>query len=250
MKIAVIGGTGLVGRKLVSRLRQAAHEVVVAARSTGVDLVGNYGLNEALDGAKVVVDVSNSGYANVEGMQAFFEQAGANLLAAARKAEVAHLIALSAVGANLLDSGFYRAKRTREELISASGMPFTILRSTPLFEFIHHIVDAGGEGDLIRLPPVSMQPVAADDVARLLADIVADRPANQIIEIAGPDYVGLPELALEILAANEDMRRIIVDPAAFYLGARFDREPLTGGDHPMLASTGFEAWLRDWIASA
>ncbi|MBJ7498735.1 MAG: NAD(P)H-binding protein [Sphingopyxis sp.] len=249
MKITVIGGTGLIGRRLAAHLRDAGHEVFAAARSTGVNTISGEGLAAALEGVEVVVDASNSGYGDAADMQRFFAMSTANLLTAARAASVGHFIALSAVGADTLKDGYFRAKRGQEERICDAGIPFTIVRSTPFFEFIYKIVDAGGDGDRMRLAPVTMQPIAADDVVKTLAGFVTREPANDIVEIAGPDIFGLADLALEILTANEDPRWISVDPDAHYFGASFDGEPLTCS-RPQAAPTRFEDWLRDWIAFA
>lgn len=250
MKITIIGGTGLIGRRLVRLLHEQGHDVVAAARSTGVDTVSGRGLAEALEGADVVVDASNSGYGDAADMQRFFAASSANLLAAARAASVAHVVALSAVGADLLKGGYFRAKHGQEEQIQNGGVPFTIMRSTPFFEFVYKIVDAGGAGDRMRLPPVHMQPIAADDVVSALSRIVTDQPVNGIVEIAGPDRFILADLALAILTANEDPRSISVDPLALYFGARFEGEALTGGSEPRPEPTRFEDWLRAWIAFA
>lgn len=250
MKITIIGGTGLIGRRLAARLREEGHDVVAAARSTGVDTIGGHGLAEALKGADVVVDASNPGYGDAADMRRFFAQSSANVLAAARAASVRHVVALSAVGADLLKGGYFQAKRGQEELILGGGIPFTIVRSTPFFEFVYKIVDACGEGDQMRLPPVHMQPIAADDVVGALARIVTNQPENGIIEIAGPNRFSLADLALAILTANEDPRWISVDPDALYFGARFEGEALTCDRGPRVASTRFEDWLREWIAFA
>ncbi len=168
MKIVVIGGTGLVGEKLVRQLGQAGYETVVAARSTGVDTVTGTGLAEAIAGADVVVDVSNPGYADPEAMLRFFETSGANLFAAERRAGTRHHIAFSTIGTGRIDTGYYRAKDAQEDLVVASGIPFTIVRSTPLFEYIYAIIDAESDKREVRVPPVRMRPIAADDVARVL----------------------------------------------------------------------------------
>lgn len=250
MKITIIGGTGLIGRRLARSMREQGHDVVVAARAKGVDTVSGRGLAEAVEGAEVVVDASNSGYGDAADMQRFFAVSSANIAAAARAAAVRHVVALSAVGADLLAGGYFRAKLGQEARIAEGGVPFTIVRSTPFFEFVYKIVDAGGEGDRMRLPPVTMQPIAADDVVRALARIATEPPANGVVEIAGPDRFALAELGLAMLTANEDSRAISVDPDALYFGARFEGESLTGGAQPRLAPTRFEDWLRDWIALA
>jgi uncharacterized protein YbjT (DUF2867 family) len=247
MKITIIGGTGLIGRRLAARLREEGHDVVAAARSTGVNTISGEGLAEALEDADVVVDASNSGYGDAADMRRFFAASSENILAAARKASVGHVIALSAVGSETLKGGYFQAKRDQEERILGAGVPFTIIRSTPFFEFVYKIVDASGDGERMPLAPVTMQPVAADDVVAALADLVTEAPANDIVEIAGPDTFGLSDLALEILTANDDTRWISVDPDALYFGARFDGEPLIC-NRPRLAPTRFDDWLREWIA--
>jgi uncharacterized protein YbjT (DUF2867 family) len=244
MKIVVIGGTGLVGAKLVRQLGEAGHETVVAARSTGVDTVTGTGLAEAIAGAEAVVDVSNPGYADPEAMLRFFEASGANLFAAEHRAGTRHHIAFSAIGTGRIDTGYYRAKDAQEDLVAASGIPFTIVRSTPLFEYIYAIVDAASDQQVVRVPPVRMRPIAADDVARVLARVALGRPENAIVEVAGPDVYPLSTLAENILVANEDSRSIVVDPDATFFGARIGDEPLTGGANPRQGDMGFEDWLR------
>lgn len=249
MKITIAGGTGLIGRRLASLLRGQGHAVVVAARSTGVDLVTGEGLAAAVAGADVVVDASNAGYAGAADTERFFAASSAQLVAAARDAGAGHLAALSAVGADTLEGGYYRAKRYQEQQLFGAGIPFTIVRSTPFFEFVYKIVDAGGEGGFVRLPPVHMQPIAADDVAAALGRVALGPAANGVIEIAGPRRYDLFDLALAILTANEDPRDIMIDPDALYFGAHFDGEPLIGID-PVPDAICFEDWLRDWFAMA
>ena len=250
MKITVIGGTGLVGRQLVERLRNQGHEVIAAARSTGVNIVTGEGLAEAIEGARIVIDASNSGYARADDMTHFFADAGRRLLRAEREAGVAHHVALSAIGTNRLNGGYFAAKKAQEELVRDSGLGFTIVRSTPFFEFIYKIVDAGGEGDRVRVPPIQMRPIGSADVAAALAEIALELPASGVVEVVGPDQRALPDLALQILTANEDPRGIVVDPEALYFEARFEGEPLVGGEQPHKAPIDFESWLRAWIASA
>lgn len=224
--------------------------MIAAARSTGVDIVTGEGLAEALEGARIVIDASNSGYARADDMTHFFADAGRRLLRAEREAGVAHHVALSAIGTNRLSGGYFAAKKAQEELVRDSGLAFTIVRAAPFFEFIYKIVDAGGEGDHVRVPPVQMQPIGSAEVAAALAQIALELPVGGVVEVVGPDRRALPDLALEILTANEDPRGIVVDPEALYFGARFEGEPLVGGEHPRMAPIDFENWLRAWIASA
>jgi uncharacterized protein YbjT (DUF2867 family) len=244
MKIVVLGGTGLIGAKIVARLTQQGHEAVAASRTTGVDLLTGTGLAAVLEGAGAAVDVSNSGYGDAEDMQRFFEASGPHLVTAARAAGIGNLVTLSAVGTGRLDSGYFRAKAAQEDLVVESDLPFTIVRSTPFFEYIYNIIDSCADGGFVRLPPVRMQPVAADDVASALARVATSPAGNGILEVAGPDTWQLPMLAQAILTANEDARTVIVDPDAPYFGAHIGDEPLVGGPHPRFAPTGFEDWLR------
>lgn len=250
MKIVVIGGTGLVGAHLMEYLAGRGHRAVAAARSTGVDVSTGEGLREVLDDAEAVIDVSNSGYRDAAGMEAFFALVGANLMRAERAGDIRHHVVLSAIGADRFDSGFFHAKRRQEEIVAESGIPFTIVRSAPLFEYIYGIVDAVSDGNAVRVPPVRMQPVAAEDVGRALAGIVSAKASGAVIELVGPDTVRLPALAEEILAANEDNRRVIVDPNVPYFGAAISEEPLIGGAHPRFAPTAFDDWLRQSLAVA
>lgn len=250
MKIIVIGGTGMIGSKLVRQLKQAGHDGVAASPSTGVDTVTGAGLAQVLEGADAVVDVSSSGYFDAADMQRFFEASVPHLLASEREAGVAHHVTLSAVGVDRVNSGYFLAKGAQEDMVVASDIPFTIVRSTPVFEYIYNIVDKGGEGGVVRLPPVRIQPIAADDVARALLRVALGRPANGILEVAGPVTYRLPDLAEEVLTAFEDSRTIVEDEDAPYFGARIGGEPLTGGDHPRFASTSFEDWLRKSLIPA
>lgn len=245
MKIVVMGGTGLVGRKLVRILRNEGHEAIAASRSTGVNLVTGEGLHEVLLGAETVVDVCNLSYGDADDLNAFFELAGSNLFEAELRSGVSHHVTLSAVGTDrLADRGNFRAKATQEALAAGAGVPHTIVRSTPFFEFLYGIVDEGGEGELIRLPPIRVRPIAADDVAEALARIALGRPAHGVIELAGPEVRLLAEIAEEILVANEDTRTLVVDVEARYFGARVGDEPLVGDGGHRFASTRFDDWLR------
>jgi uncharacterized protein YbjT (DUF2867 family) len=244
MKIVVIGGTGLIGTKLVNRLREKGHEVVAASPNSGVNTITGEGLPEALAGAEVVVDLANSPSFEDKAALEFFETAGRNLLAAEATAGVGHHLALSVVGADRLPaSGYLRAKMAQENLIEASGIPYTIVRSTQFLEFIGRIVESGVDGDVIRLSPALLQPIASDDVADAMADAALGAPVNGMIEIAGPEPWPLDKLARTFLNAKGDRREVIADVHAPYYGAELDDRSLTPGDHPRLGSIRFEEWL-------
>ena len=244
MKIVVIGGSGLIGTKLVNRLRQKGHEVVAASLDTGVNTVTGEGLAEAVAGAQVVVDLANSPSFEDKAALEFFETAGRNLLAAEVTAGVGHHLALSVVGADRLPaSGYLRAKMAQENLIEASGIPYTIVRSTQFLEFISRIVESGVDGDVIRLSPALLQPIASDDVADAMADAALGTPVNGTIEIAGPEAWPLDKLARKFLNAKGDRREVIADVHARYYGTELDDRSLTPGDHPRLGSIRFEDWL-------
>jgi uncharacterized protein YbjT (DUF2867 family) len=244
MKIVVIGGTGLIGTKLVKGLRERGHEVLAASPDTGVDTLTGEGLAEALAGAQVVVDLANSPSFEDKAALEFFETSGRNLLAAEAAAGVGHHLALSVVGADRLpEGGYLRAKVAQEKLIKASGIPYTILRSTQFFEFLGRIAEAGANGDVIRLSPALVQPIASDDVVAALADLAVGQPVNATVEVAGPEAYPLDKLAGRVLAVSGDRRQVIADVHARYYGAELDDRSLTPGDHPRLGSTGFEEWL-------
>jgi uncharacterized protein YbjT (DUF2867 family) len=244
MRIVVIGGSGLIGTKLVNRLREKGHEVVAASPNSGVNTITGEGLAEALAGAQVVVDLANSPSFEDKAALKFFETAGRNLLAAEATAGVGHHLALSVVGADRLPaSGYLRAKMAQENLIEASGIPYTIVRSTQFLEFIGRIVESGVDGDAIRLSPALLQPIASDDVADAMADAALGAPVNGMIEIAGPEAWPLDKLARKFLNAKGDRREVIADVHARYYGAELDDRSLTPGDHPRLGSIRFEDWL-------
>jgi uncharacterized protein YbjT (DUF2867 family) len=244
MKIVVIGGSGLIGTNLVNRLRQKGHEVVAASPNTGVNSITGEGLAEAMEGAQVVVDVANSPSFEDKAVMDFFQTSGRNLLAAETAAGVRHHLALSVVGADRLpESGYLRAKVAQEELIKASGIPYTILRSTQFFEFIGRIADAGAEGNVIRLSPALLQPVAADDATAVLADLTVGQPLNAIVEVAGRDARPLDKFARTFLAAKGDKRQVIADIHARYYGTELDDRSLTPGEHPRFGAVGFDDWL-------
>jgi uncharacterized protein YbjT (DUF2867 family) len=250
MKIVVIGGSGLIGTKLVGRLRQSGHEVVAASPSSGVDTITGKGLSEALAGAEVVVDVANSPSFEDKRVLEFFETSGRNLLAAERAAGVGHHVALSVVGTDRLpENGYFRAKVAQENLIKASGIPYTILRATQFFEFIGGIIEAGADGDVIRLSPALVQPIASDDVAATLADLAAGSPVNGTVEVAGPEPIALDKLAGEVMAANGDGRRVVADIHARYFGSVLNDQSLTPGQNPRIGPTRFEDWRTGASAS-
>jgi len=244
MKIVVIGGTGLIGSKVVADLRQKGHELIAAAPNTGVNTITGEGLAEALAGAQIVVDVANSPSFEDEAVMNFFKTAGRNLMAAEKAAGVQHHVALSVVGTDRLpESGYLRAKLVQEELIKASGIPFTIVRSTQFFEFLGGIVQAATEGQAVHLSPAHLQPVASDDVAALVAKVATMAPVNGVIELAGPERIGLDDLVRRYLAAKHDDRKVVTDIHARYFGTELNDKSLTPGDSPHIGATSFETWL-------
>lgn len=244
MKIVVIGGTGLIGTKLVKRLREAGHVVLAASPDTGVNTITGKGLAEALMGAQVVVDLANSPSFEDKAVLEFFETAGRNLMAAERAAGVGHHLALSVVGADRLPaSGYLRAKMAQENLIKSSGIPYTILRSTQFFEFIKGIVASAAEGDLIRLSPALLQPIGSDDVAAALAELTIGPPLNRTVEVAGPEACPLDQLARKFMAASGDKRTVIADVHARYFGTELNDQSLTPGANPRIGALRFGDWL-------
>jgi uncharacterized protein YbjT (DUF2867 family) len=250
MKIVVIGGSGLVGSKLVEKLREAGHDPLPASPDSGVDTISGEGLQGALEGAQVVVDVSNAPMWDDDAVMDFFRTSSHNLLAAETAAGVSHHVALSVVGTDRLqDSGYFRAKLAQEEAIEAASVPYTILRATQFFEFIGRIADSSTEGDTVHLPPVLIQPEAADDVAAALADVAVSPPVNGIVELAGPETFRFDELVRRVLLAENDPRRVTSDSRARYFGAKLDEHSLTPGDNPRIAPTRFEDWLSQPVAA-
>jgi uncharacterized protein YbjT (DUF2867 family) len=245
MKIVVIGGTGLIGSKLVEKLRKDGHEPLAAALETGVNLLTGEGLAEVLDGAQVVVDVANAPAWDDAAVLDFFETSSHNLLEAEMAAGVRHHVTLSVVGADRLaaESGYMRAKIAQEELVKAGPIPYTIVRATQFFEFIGRIAESGADGDTIRLSPALVQPEAADDVVSTLADVAVGAPLNDTVELAGPEAFHLDELARRVLRANDDPRPVTADAHARYFGAELDDRSLTPGDDARIAPTRFEDWL-------
>jgi uncharacterized protein YbjT (DUF2867 family) len=248
MKIVVIGGTGLIGSKLVEKLGEDGHEALAAAPNTGVDTLTGEGLAEALEGAQVVVDVANApAWGDAEVLD-FFQTTSRNLLAAEAAAGVGHHVALSVVGAERMTaSGYMRAKLAQEDLVKAGPIPYTIVRATQFFEFIGRIADSAADGETIRLSPALVQPEAADDVAGTLADVAAGAPLNDTVELAGPEAFRLDELAQRVLTANGDPRKVTADVHARYFGAELDDNSLTPGDDARIAPTHFEDWLSQSV---
>ncbi len=244
MKIVVIGGTGLIGSKVVKKLRESGFEAVAAAPELGVNTITGDGLADVLTGASVVVDVSNSPSLEDAAVLAFFGTSTRNLLAAESAAGVRHHVALSVVGTErLAESGYFRAKIAQEKLIKDSSIPYSIVHATQFFEFIKSMADAATDGDAVRLAPVLIQPMAADDVATSVASIAVGAPVNGVIEVAGPEQFRLDELVRQYLGARDDPRSVIADPRARYFGAELGDHTLVPGDGARLAPTRFEDWL-------
>ena len=244
MKIIVIGGTGLIGTKVVKNLRDKGHEVVAASPSKGINSVTGEGLAEALVGAQVVVDVANAPSWEDKAVLEFFETSGRNLLAAEAAAEVGYHVALSVVGTDrLLASGYFRAKMAQENLIKASSIPYTIVRATQFFEFVGGIAQSATQGQTVRLPPVLMQPIVSDDVAAVMADAALTEPLNSTVDLAGPEAIRQDDLVRRFLKATGDARTVITDPKALYYGIAVNDQSLMPGDNPRLGPTRFADWL-------
>lgn len=244
MKIVVIGGSGRIGKRVVSILRQRGNEVVAASPSSGVNTITGEGLSQALAGAQVVVDVSNAPSWEDKAVLAFFETSSRNLLAAESAAGIGHHVALSVVGTErLLASGYFRAKLAQEKLIKTSPIPYTIVRATQFFEFVGGIAQSATEGQNVRLPPVLMQPIAADDVAAAVANAALAKPLNGTVEVAGPDSIRQDVFVRRFLAATGDSRTVITDPKALYYGIPVNDQSLIPGAHPRFGPTHFEDWL-------
>jgi uncharacterized protein YbjT (DUF2867 family) len=245
MKIVVIGGTGLIGSKTVERLRKKGHEVIAASPNSGVDTITSAGVAEAVAGAQVVVDLANSPSFEDKAVLEFFETAGRNLLAAEAAAGVRHHVALSVVGTDRLpQSGYLRAKLAQETLIRASGIPYTIVRSTQFFEFLGGIAQSAMVGDTAALPSAFFQPIASDDVADVMADVALAAPVDGIVEIAGPERVRMYELVARYLAAKSDPRKVIADLHARYFGTELDDRSLVPAGEVRIGAVRFEDWLR------
>jgi len=244
IKIVVIGGSGLIGSKLVKKLREHGHEVVAASRDSGVNTLTGEGLAEAMRGASVVVDVSNSPSFEDAAVLKFFETSTRNLVAAEAEAGVGHHVALSVVGTERLsESGYFRGKIAQEKLIRESSIPYSIVHATQFFEFVKSIADAATDGSRVRLAPVLIQPMASDDVADAVARIAVGAPVNGIVEVAGPEQFRLDELIRQDLSALNDPRDVVADPQARYFGAMLSERTLVPGDDARLGETRFEDWL-------
>ncbi len=251
MKIVVIGGTGLIGSKTVAILRQSGHEVVAASPKSGIDCITGEGLQEALAGAQVVIDLANSPSFEDKSVLDFFETSGRNLAAAEAAAGVRHHVALSIVGTDRMpDNGYFRAKVAQEKLIEASGIPYTIVRSTQFLEFLGGIAASSTDGSTVRLSPGLFQPIAADDVAAVVADVALAAPRNGIVEIAGPERAPFDEFVARYLKAIGDPREVVRDPEARYWGGRVEEHSLVPLGDARLGRIRFDEWLRRSQAGA
>src|SRR6201993_1459813 len=250
MKVVVIGGTGLIGSKTVAILRQGGHEVVAASPQTGVNTITGEGLKEALAGTQVVIDFANSPSFEDKAVLEFFETSGRNLLAAEAAAGVRHHVALSIVGTDRSDNGYFRAKVAQEKLIKTSGIPYTIIRSTQFMEFLGGIAASSADGNMVRLSPGLFQPIAADDVAANVADVALAAPRNGIVEIAGPERAPLDEIVARYLKAVGDPREVVRDPEARHFGARIEERTLVPLGEARLGRLTLHEWLRHTRAAA
>jgi uncharacterized protein YbjT (DUF2867 family) len=255
MKIVVIGGTGLIGSKTVAILRKGGHEVVAASPNSGVNTITGQGLKEAVAGAQVVIDLANSPSFEDKAVLEFFQTSGRNLLAAEAAAGVRHHVALSIVGTDRSDNGYFRAKVAQEKLIETSSTPYTIIRSTQFLDFLGAIAASSADGSIVRLSPGLFQPIAADDVAAIVADVALAAPRNGIVEIAGPERAPFNEIVARYLKAVGDPRQVVRDPEARYFGGRVEERSLVPLGEARLGRIGFDEWLRRsqaaaWFASA
>jgi uncharacterized protein YbjT (DUF2867 family) len=251
MKIVVIGGTGLIGSKAVAMLRQGGHEVVAGSPQSGINSITGEGLTEVMAGTQVVIDLTNAPSFEDRAVLAFFETSGRNLLAAEAAAGVRHHVALSIVGCDRTpDNGYFRAKVAQEHLIEAAGLPYTIIRATQFLEFLGAIAAASAEGNIVRLSPGLFQPIAADDVAAIVAEVALAAPRNGIVEIAGPERAPFHAIVARYLQAVGDPRQVVRDPEARYFGGRVEERSLVPLGEARLGRIGLDAWLRRSQASA
>jgi uncharacterized protein YbjT (DUF2867 family) len=245
MRIVVIGGTGLIGSKTVAILRQGGHDVVAGSPKLGVDILTGEGLQEAMAGARVVIDLSNPRSFDREAVREFFETSSRNLLAAGTAAGISHHVTLSIVGTDRVPGQeYFRAKVAQEKLIEASGIPYTIIRSTQFLEFLGSIADASTDGSVVRLAPGLLQPVAADDVAAIVAEMALGSPLNGIAEIAGPERAPFDDVVGRYLKAVGDPRKVVTDPEARYFGGRLEEKSLVPLGEARLGHLNLEGWLR------
>src|SRR6476659_8021825 len=244
MKIVVIGGTGLIGSKTVAILRQGGHEVVAASPKNGINSITGEGLKEAMAGATVVIDLANSPSFEDKAVLEFFETSGRNLFAAEIAAGVRHHVALSIFGTDRTDNGYFRANVAQEKLIKTSGIPYTIIRSTQFLEFLGGIAASSTDGNMVRLSPGLFQPIAADDVAAIVADVALAAPRNGIVEIAGPERAPFNDIVARYLKAVCDPREVVSDPEARYFGARVEERSLVPLGEARVGRIGFDEWLR------
>jgi uncharacterized protein YbjT (DUF2867 family) len=250
MRIVVIGGTGLIGSKLVSRLRKLDHEVIAASPASGVNTITGEGLTEVMKGTDVVVDLANSPSFEDKAVLEFFQTAGHNLLAAEVKAGVKHHIALSIVGTDRLDNGYFRGKVAQENIIKQSGVPYSIVHSTQFFEFLGAIAASGTEDNVIHLSTAAFQPIAADDVAAVLADVAVAAPLNGTIEIAGPERGRFVDIVKRYLTKMGDTHKVVEDVHAKYFGSELNDQSIVPGENPRLGKINFETWFSGQLQKA
>jgi uncharacterized protein YbjT (DUF2867 family) len=250
MKIVVIGGTGLIGLKVIEKLKQKGHEAIAAAPNTGVNTITGEGLKAAVVDAQAVIDLANSPSFEDKAVLEFFETSGRNLLAAEAAAGVQHHVALSIVGIDRTDNGYFRAKVAQEKLIKTSGIPYTIIRSTQFLEFLGGIAASSADGNIVRISPGLFQPIAADDAATIVADVALAAPRNGIIEIAGSERAPFNEIVARYLKAVGDPREVVSDPEARYFGGRIEEHSLVPLGEARFGRIGFNEWLRRSQAAA